>query len=301
MPFKDEQVDAMNALSMEATRPPRSRRLVLNALALLTTVLLAAACGESSTGPQEPGGGGSTLTAAVGITGTHQWEPHLTGHDTLPMIKFMHDSLTDIDKDTGEVIPMLAESWSLSPDGKTWTFKLRDDVVFQDGLGKLTSNDVKFTWREWMRDDSNHHNAQQLRDIVGNNIDNIEIVSDTEFKILAPEPYTTLDSFLAQPVSASLHLVGEISDRAAGAGEDASDRHRPVGVRQLDTWCRDRPREEPRLLAHQAVVRQPDPQGDPRPGGTARAGAERDDRHREREFGTDGRGQERRAEHHRGT
>ena len=191
----------MNALSMKATRRPRRRRLVLNALALLTTVLLAAACGGSSTGPQESGGGGSTLTAAVGTTGTHQWEPHLTGHDTLPMIKFMHDSLTDIDKDTGEVIPMLAESWSLSPDGKTWTFKLRDDVVFQGGLGKLTSNDVKFTWREWMRDDSNHHNAQQLRDIVGNNIDNIEIVSDTEFKIRTPEPYTTLDSFLAQPYS----------------------------------------------------------------------------------------------------
>jgi peptide/nickel transport system substrate-binding protein len=175
-------------------------RLVVVALSLLMTVVLAAACGRSPT-ESPPGGEGSTLTAAVDDTGPHQWEPHLAGHDTLPMYKFMHDSLTDIDKETGEVIPMLADSWSVSPDGKTWDFKLRDDVVFQGGWGPLTANDVKFTWGEWMREDSNHHNAQQLRDIVGNNLDNIEIVSDTQFKIHTPEPYTTLDSFLAQPYS----------------------------------------------------------------------------------------------------
>lgn len=190
----------MRPMPDKAERPRSGRRLALGALALLMTAVLAVACGGSSS-DQSASGGGSTLTAAVGTTGTHQWEPHLSGHDTLPIYKFMHDSLTDIDKETGQVIPMLADSWSLSPDGKTWSFKLRDDVQFQGGMGKLTSEDVKFTWGEWMREDSNHHNAQQLRDIVGNNLDNIEIISDTEFKIHTPEPYTTLDSFLAQPYS----------------------------------------------------------------------------------------------------
>ncbi|MCT4619880.1 MAG: peptide ABC transporter substrate-binding protein [Marinisporobacter sp.] len=40
--------------------------------------------------------------------------------------------------------PALAESWNVSEDGKEWTFRLRDDVVWHDGKN-FTSEDVKFT------------------------------------------------------------------------------------------------------------------------------------------------------------
>ena len=44
-----------------------------------------------------------------------------------------------------EVEPGLAESWTNSPDGKTWTFTLRKNLRWSDGE-PLTADDVVFTW-----------------------------------------------------------------------------------------------------------------------------------------------------------
>jgi peptide/nickel transport system substrate-binding protein len=45
----------------------------------------------------------------------------------------------------GEVVGKLAESWSISEDGKTYSFKLKNNIKFSDGL-KLTAEDVKYTY-----------------------------------------------------------------------------------------------------------------------------------------------------------
>jgi peptide/nickel transport system substrate-binding protein len=47
---------------------------------------------------------------------------------------------------TAEVEPDLAESWTMSPDGTIWTFKLRKGVQFHKGFGELTAEDVKFSF-----------------------------------------------------------------------------------------------------------------------------------------------------------
>ncbi|HWP63744.1 MAG TPA: ABC transporter substrate-binding protein, partial [Candidatus Binatia bacterium] len=49
---------------------------------------------------------------------------------------------------TSEVVPALAESWSLSPDGKTYTFKLRQGVKFHDGTD-FNAEAVKFNYDRW--------------------------------------------------------------------------------------------------------------------------------------------------------
>jgi peptide/nickel transport system substrate-binding protein len=46
---------------------------------------------------------------------------------------------------TGEPKPWLARSWTASPDGKTWTFNLNENVKWHDGT-PLTSDDVVFTF-----------------------------------------------------------------------------------------------------------------------------------------------------------
>ena len=47
---------------------------------------------------------------------------------------------------TAEVEPDLAESWTLSPDGTIWTFKLKKGVQFHKGFGEMTAEDVKFSF-----------------------------------------------------------------------------------------------------------------------------------------------------------
>lgn len=49
-----------------------------------------------------------------------------------------------IERDDEGLIPWLAEGWDISSDGKEYTFRLRDDVYWQDGE-PFTADDVKFT------------------------------------------------------------------------------------------------------------------------------------------------------------
>lgn len=48
------------------------------------------------------------------------------------VMRSLCDSLIDVGADQ-KFVPMLATSWSVSADGKTWTFKLRHGVKFHDG------------------------------------------------------------------------------------------------------------------------------------------------------------------------
>ncbi|MGE5117423.1 MAG: ABC transporter substrate-binding protein [Betaproteobacteria bacterium] len=54
------------------------------------------------------------------------------------------EGLTKIEMD-GKVTPLLAESWSIEPDGKTYTFRLKKGVKFQDGE-PFDASDVKFSF-----------------------------------------------------------------------------------------------------------------------------------------------------------
>lgn len=57
--------------------------------------------------------------------------------------KSLYDTLVEVD-DRGELKPSLAESWRISPDGRTWTFRLRSGIRFHHGK-LLEAADVKAT------------------------------------------------------------------------------------------------------------------------------------------------------------
>lgn len=63
----------------------------------------------------------------------------------------LYDRLLDIDPDSGELVPGLAQSWTISDDGLTYRFKLRQGVAFHQTsyfspTRTLNSEDVLFTF-----------------------------------------------------------------------------------------------------------------------------------------------------------
>jgi peptide/nickel transport system substrate-binding protein len=99
-------------------------------------VLLLTACGAKA----EP------MVLKIGWTGNpDSLNPGVgLSSDAYDIYNLVYDSLYQLQPD-GTYTLELAESVDVSPDGKTWTFKIRDGVKFHDGK-PLTAQDVAFTF-----------------------------------------------------------------------------------------------------------------------------------------------------------
>jgi peptide/nickel transport system substrate-binding protein len=87
---------------------------------------------ESAQGNEKEPVSGGTLTFAL-ATSPDTLDPGASGFAVAHrVIRNIFDSLVYLDTD-GTIKPWLAVSWTKSDDGKTYTFKLRDDVKFHDG------------------------------------------------------------------------------------------------------------------------------------------------------------------------
>ena len=83
-----------------------------------------------------------TLTVMRAVE-TANFDPHKqsAGNETMYLVG---DTLVSLDYDLRTVHPLLAKSWTVSEDGKLYTFNLRDDVTFCSGK-KFTAADVVFS------------------------------------------------------------------------------------------------------------------------------------------------------------
>jgi len=107
---------------MVDSRSSRARawRLPLLALAVLVAVALAGAASAA------------TFRVAVGIDPDTLDPVQNTTTTVANVVDYMVETLTFLDP-KGDVRPMLAESWTMSPDGTQYTLKLRKGVTFHDG------------------------------------------------------------------------------------------------------------------------------------------------------------------------
>jgi oligopeptide transport system substrate-binding protein len=179
----------------------------------------------------------------------------------------IYEGLVSYDQTTLEVVPGLAESWEVSPDGTLYTFHLRsgarfiDDPCFADGKGReFTAEDVRYSFTRicdplamslgsWLVEDRVQGAAeyverrQQLLDehpefwkldigeLEADRVEGFEAVGDRTFRIHLVEPFAPFLKVLAM---AYFRVTAPEAVRAYGAignppGADTFFRH-PVGT-----------------------------------------------------------------------
>src|ERR1700756_4301519 len=105
----------------------RSRSLA-GGLCLAFASLLTNLCGAQAA-PRLPG----ELAWTIGYD-PKTFDPAKVDDQESEMVRYLTGGvLLRFNRLTGKVDPDLAESWTLSPDGKTITFKLRGGLQFSDG------------------------------------------------------------------------------------------------------------------------------------------------------------------------
>jgi peptide/nickel transport system substrate-binding protein len=113
-------------------------------------VLLAAAAVATLTLPPLAADAQQKTITLIREIDTDRYDPHRsTARSTAEVLFMTSDTLVALDYDLKTVHPGLAQSWTVSPDGLTYTFKLKPGVTFCSGK-KLTANDVVASYERWL-------------------------------------------------------------------------------------------------------------------------------------------------------
>jgi peptide/nickel transport system substrate-binding protein/oligopeptide transport system substrate-binding protein len=157
--------------SSEATRPPvagRAPRRAAGRAALLAAalVLLPAATGLAGCAPG-PAAPAEQLFRFRLREDPPTLDPAKSTDQLSQAVLFaLFRGLVDIDPGTLQIRPAVAESWSVSPDRRSYTFRLRGDATFHNGR-TVTARDVEYSFRRTLRKETAAPWRWVLEPIVG--------------------------------------------------------------------------------------------------------------------------------------
>ena len=143
----------------------------------------------------------------------------------------IYDGLVRYKDGALEVEPALAESWDISGDGKTYTFKLRAGVKFHDGTA-LDADAVKFNFDRMLDEKHPYHNTGPFPlSFFFSAIEKVEVVNSRTVRFTLNAPYAPFLSNLAYP-------TGLIASPAAIKKDGKDFGRNPVGTGafKFDTW-----------------------------------------------------------------
>ena len=186
----------------------------LGFVSLLLAAVLVARAPAPAAAPAE-----GQLTWAVAVALAPSWfDPaEATGLLTPFMILYaLHDAL--VKPMPGKpMAPSLAESWSVSPDGLTYEFVLRQGVRFHNG-DPLTADDVKFSFERYRG-----VSAKLMKDRVRQ----IQVVDPHHVRFQLKEPWADFLTFYATPATGAAWIIP--SKYVERVGDDGF-RKAPVGA-----------------------------------------------------------------------
>lgn len=153
----------------------------------------------------EPMSGG-TLNVAF----QNEWaglDPHtVSSYSSYQILNNVLEGLTRYDNDLN-LQPGLAESWEQSEDGLTWTFNLREGVMFHNGR-EMTAEDVKWSFERLIDPATGAGNAGR----VGPPETVIEAVDDYTVSITHPEPFGIFPQSIAFDKSTGIVASESLED-----------------------------------------------------------------------------------------
>lgn len=100
----------------------------------------------------------------------------------LNVLSWVNSSLLALDP-SGKIVPYLAKSWTISPDGLTYQFTLRDDVKFHNGVN-LTADDYVWTIKRILDPATKSYCAN----LAYQGTKSVEVVDATTFKLTLAAP-----------------------------------------------------------------------------------------------------------------
>ena len=150
------------------------------------------------------------------------------------------------DSGDGEYKPMLAESWSFSPDRKKIHVKLRKGILWHDFKDPVTG-------KAWKNREVTAHDFKFCVDVIKNpevdcaalrgyyqDIDRIDVISDTEFDVVWRKPYFMMEDITLslQPLPRHLYHAYEGPFDGRKFNDDHARNRMAVGCGpyRLDRW-----------------------------------------------------------------
>ncbi len=169
---------------------------------------------------------------------TDRYDPHRsTARSNAEVMYMVGDTMVNLDYDMKTLVPGLAKTWTLSPDGLVYTFQLRDDVTFCSGR-KMTARDVVASYERWQAPETKGLVKWRMGDL-----DRVVAVDDYTVEYRLKKPFSELLYQMTQYFHTIIN-IDQVKELGADYGVKPFD---GTGPFCMQSWT---PRDQTVLMKH---------------------------------------------------